>query len=114
MSYGAARQLLTAGLMDATALMEATKSWPDNIKRLHAAVGCEAFTFTQLNSDYIKAQQGAMDLAAGVSEQRIRLHNAVVSWMNALDAEAKRTESSPAADAVDPHVADTGTLTTRA
>jgi hypothetical protein len=99
MSYGAAKQLLVAGLVDTATLMKAAENWPDRIKFLHAQIGCRAYEYIQSNIAYQKAQKAAMDAGVVAAEQRIHLHNAVAEWMNALEAEKPAAAVDPQAGA---------------
>jgi hypothetical protein len=100
MSYGAASQLLRNGMIDPNELLEAMKQWPDEVQRCHAEIAVRAFEFARLNSQYIDAQQKAVDLLTATSQARIYLHNAIVAWQSSLEKATK-------VDAVDPVAGNT-------
>ena len=96
--YGAARQLLMAGLSDPTELLRAMETWQDHVKRLHATIATRAYEFITANCAYVEAQQQAMDLSVAASTARIHLHNAIVECERALEA----AQTTNAVDPVDP------------
>jgi hypothetical protein len=87
MSYGAAQQLLLAGLSDPQRLIDALQGWSDETKRCHALIAVHAYKFITANAAYMEAQKRAMDLLVETSQARIYLHNAIVDWQRAVEAQ---------------------------